>query len=149
MVGGNFRLDALQAAVLRVKLKRLENWITKRSENAAYYTSRFCELGLADHHIVPPKVIHERHTYNQYVIRAEDRDHLKEFLQAKNVGTEIYYPRPNHLQECLTNKGQREGRFPISEAASKSVLALPIYPELSVKQLDYVVEKIAEYYDKH
>jgi UDP-2-acetamido-3-amino-2,3-dideoxy-glucuronate N-acetyltransferase len=148
VVGGNFRLDAIQAAILRVKLKYLETWTSKRRENAAYYNQRFAESGLAGTQVVPPKVVHERHIYNQYVIRAQDRDGLRDFLRAKNVGTEIYYPRPIHLQECLAQAGHKEGDFPISERASESVLALPIYPELSRRQQDYVVNQIAEFYAK-
>lgn len=148
LLGGNFRLDALQAAILRVKLKHLQEWSDKRRENAAFYTQRLGELGLAGDKILPPQVVYERHIYNQYVIRADDRDGLKKFLGEKKVATEIYYPIPMHLQECLAQANFREGDFPISERASESVLALPIYPELTTQQQAYVVDKIAEFYGK-
>jgi dTDP-4-amino-4,6-dideoxygalactose transaminase len=148
VVGGNFRLDALQAAVLRVKLKRLESWTEKRRQNAAYYSRRFEELGLAGAEIAPPPVIHERHVYNQYVIRATNRDGLKDFLATQGVTTEIYYPKCVHVQKCMVDGRHTPGDFPVSETAAASVLALPIYPELRVDQKEYVVKKIAEFYGK-
>ena len=139
-------MDALQAAVLRVKLKYLDTWSSKRRENAAFYNRRFDELGLAGARVMPPKVVHERHIYNQYVIRAGDRDRLGEFLRGKNVGTEIYYPMPLHLQECFPRGKYKPGDFPVAEEASAGVLALPIYPELSTEQKEHVVATIAEFY---
>jgi dTDP-4-amino-4,6-dideoxygalactose transaminase len=146
ILGGNFRLDALQAAVLRVKLKHLDSWSAKRGKNAAFYTRRFRELGLAGKQIIPPVVVHERHIYNQYVIRAEERDRLREFLGSKGVATEIYYPKALHLQSCMPEGRYREGDFPVTEAACASVMALPIFPELTVDQKEYVVSTIAEFY---
>ncbi len=146
ILGGNFRLDALQAAVLRVKLKHLDSWSAKRGQNAAFYTRRFQELGLAGKQVIPPAMVHERHIYNQYVIRAEDRDHLRDFLRNKGVATEIYYPKALHLQPCMPGSRYREGDFPVTEAACASVMALPIFPELAVDQKEYVVSTIAEFY---
>ncbi len=146
VVGGNFRLDALQAAVLRVKLKHLDSWSEERRANAAYYTRRFEELGILHEKLTPPPVAFERHVYNQYVIRAENRDGLKDFLTSRGIATEIYYPLALHLQECVKDPSYREGEFPISEEAARSVLALPIYPELSLEQKEYVVSTIAEFY---
>jgi len=146
VVGGNFRLDALQAAILRVKLKYLESWTESRRANAAFYTSRFQELGLPDNKLVPPHVAEERHIYNQYVIRAERRDDLKAFLSERGVGTEIYYPRALHLQECFAPGLYQEGQFPLSEEAAANVLALPVYPELSLEQKHYVVSAIQDFY---
>jgi dTDP-4-amino-4,6-dideoxygalactose transaminase len=146
VVGGNFRLDALQAAVLRVKLKRLDSWSEKRRSNAAFYTRRVEELGIPAEKITPPSVTFERHIYNQYVIRAHDRDRLRDFLASKGITTEIYYPLALHVQECMKSLPYAEGDFPVSEEASKQVLALPIYPELSRDQQEYVVSTIAEFY---
>ncbi|HMK34430.1 MAG TPA: DegT/DnrJ/EryC1/StrS family aminotransferase [Desulfomonilaceae bacterium] len=146
LLGGNFRLDALQAAVLRVKLRHLDSWTEKRRENAAYYTRRFHELGLAGDKIIPPAVIRERHVFNQYVIVAKNRDKLREHLQSRGVATEIYYPVPMHLQECVADKRFKPGDFPVSERAAAEVLALPIYPELSTEQKEYVISEINEFY---
>jgi dTDP-4-amino-4,6-dideoxygalactose transaminase len=147
VLGGNFRLDAIQAAVLRVKLRRLESWTEQRRSNAAYYTRRFRELGLAAGPIIPPPLVRERHVYNQYVVRAKDRDALREFLQLRGVSTEVYYPRALHLQECVTDGRYRQGDFPASEQASAEVLALPIYPELSLEDKEYVVSSIKLFYE--
>lgn len=147
VLGGNFRLDAIQAAVLRVKLKRLESWTEQRRSNAAYYTRRFHELGLAGGPIIPPPLVRERHVYNQYVVRAKNRDALREFLQRRGVSTEVYYPRALHLQECVTDGRYRQGDFPVSEQASAEVLALPIYPELSLEDKEYVVSGIKLFYE--
>jgi len=146
VVGGNFRLDALQAAILRVKLTRLDGWIEARRANAAFYTRSFEETGLAGEKIIPPRVRFERHVFNQYVIRVRDRDALRDHLIANRVGTEIYYPKPVHLQECLKDFGCVEGEFPASEEASGCVLALPVYPELSLEQKRYVVSAIGQFY---
>lgn len=146
LVGGNFRLDALQAAVLRVKLKHLDNWTAARQHNAG----RYCELidanGLTNNPIKLPKVMQNRHIYNQFVIHVPKRDALKTFLQSKQIGTEIYYPVPLHLQECFADLGYQKGDLPNSEDAALSTLALPIYPELNEVQIAYVVESIREFY---
>lgn len=155
IVGGNFRLDALQAAVLRVKLKYLDGWLEKRREKAFYYDEKFKELGLMEEGwILPPKPLFKSfglknyHTYHQYAVRAKERDALKKFLQERGIPTAIYYPLPLHLQKCFAYLGYREGDFPESERASKEVLALPIYPELSSGQQDVIVSSIAQFYKK-
>ncbi len=146
ILGGNFRLDSLQAAVLRIKLKRLDLWTEKRRSNAAYYTNRFFETGVAPKYLIPPKVVFERHVFNQYVVRAKNRDSLKNFLQDNRIFTEIYYPKPMHLQECLGDYRMDMGSFPVCESAATEVLALPIFPELTLVQKEYVVQKITEFY---
>jgi len=144
-VGGNFRLDALQAAILRVKLKYLQNWTKARRENADRYRHLFKEMGLLKWTSVPEDF--PGHIYNQFVPRFPDRDGLREFLRERGVETEIYYPIPLHLQECFQELGYRKGDFPNAEAAARESLALPIYPELTEAQQRYVVETIREFYD--
>lgn len=149
VVGGNFRLDALQAAILREKLKRLESWVEGRRTNARYYTERLAASGLtASGKLRTPPVVWERHVFNQYVIRAEDRDGLRKFLQSAGIGTEVYYPHPGHLQECVVERGYGGVPQPVSEKACAEVLALPIFPELTRPELEYVVSKIVEFYNK-
>jgi len=146
LVGMNSRLDALQAAVLRVKLKYLEDWTKGRQRNAARYEALFKEANLLDRVTLPVTTAENRHVYNQYVIRVPQRDQLRAFLKEKSVGTEIYYPTPLHLQPCYQGLGHREGSFPHSERAAKETLALPIYAELTGDQQAYVVESIAAFY---
>ena len=143
-IGGNFRLDALQAAVLRVKLPYLPLWTAARRENAQRYREFFAGAGLGNQVKVPQDV--PGHIYNQFVIRCADRDALQAFLRTQNVETEIYYPVPLHLQECFANLACTLGDFPCAEVAAKEVLALPIYPELSPAQQAYVVERIVDFY---
>lgn len=145
-VGGNFRLDALQAAVLLIKLRSLDEWTAGRQSNAAFYDKAFQEAGLTDVVSTPKTRTGSRHIYNQYVIRVNDRDRLKEHLAESGIGTEIYYPVPLHLQQCFADLGYRDGDFPESEAAAKHTLAIPIYPELTEAQKQYVVSSIAEFY---
>ena len=145
IVGGNFRLDALQAAVLLVKLRSLDAWTSARQSNAAYYTDAIRAAGLGDRVATPKTVTGKRHIYNQYVIRVQDRDALREHLQNSGIGTEIYYPVPLHLQQCFSELGYREGDCPESEAAARETLAIPVYPELSREQQDYVVATIADF----
>jgi dTDP-4-amino-4,6-dideoxygalactose transaminase len=146
-VGFNSRLDALQAAVLRVKLRHLDAWTTARREAARRYRELFDAAGLAGE-VVPPA---ERggfgHVYNQYVIRvpAAARDPLRAYLAARRVGTEVYYPIPLHLQTCFAPLGYRPGDFPASEAAARETIALPIYPELSAGGQEYVVGTIVRF----
>ena len=143
IVGGNFRLDALQAAVLLVKLKYLEQWSAKRQENANYYSERFEKLGSV---VNTPSVRDGyRHIFNQYTIRVPNRDSLKKFLEDRSIGCEIYYALPLHLQECFKELGYREGSLPESEVAAKSVLSLPIYPELSTAQRAFVADTVCEF----
>ena len=146
VLGANFRLDALQAAVLRVKLKHLDSWTAKRRSNASYYTERLIETGVAPKYVTPPQIVYERHVFNQYVIRAKNRDSLKNFLQENRIVTEIYYPKPMHLQECLGPHKQDFGSFPVSEQAAGEVLALPIYPELTMDQKEHVIKTIRNFY---
>jgi len=153
LVGGNFRLDAIQAAVLRVKLKHLDDWSAARLANAAFYSKRFTESGLQDSAglRVPLSVrqangdLHH-HIYNQYTVRVRERDRLREFLKAAGVGTAIYYPVALHLQECFAGLGNKAGDFPEAEKAAAEVLSLPVYPELTEGQRDHVVRKIEEFY---
>jgi dTDP-4-amino-4,6-dideoxygalactose transaminase len=144
MVGGNFRLDALQAAILRVKLKHLTQWTEMRRHNAGQYRSLFAELGLSKCVSVPEDSA--GHIYNQFVVRFSDRDRLRSFLKNRGVETEVYYPVPLHLQECFQYLGYQAGDFPQAEAAARESLALPIYPELTEEQQRYVVEQIGEFY---
>jgi len=161
IVGYNSRLDALQASVLKVKLKYLDKWSEKRRENAMYYNKLFqeahlapansdCEgLGSSDYPVIFPQVAKKRrHIYNQYTIRvkANKRDKLKRFLKEKEIGTAIYYPLPLHLQKCFRYLGYKEGDFPVAEEMAKEVISLPIYPELSSRMQEYIVEKIKEYF---
>ena len=147
MIGINSRLDALQAAVLRIKLRRLKRWTEERRENAARYRALFAETGLRPPQVTLPE---ERkgayHIYNQFVIRVENRDALRDHLFQKGVGTEIYYPIPLHLQECYRDLGYKEGDFPESEQAARETLALPIFPELTAGQQRYVVQAIKEFF---
>jgi dTDP-4-amino-4,6-dideoxygalactose transaminase len=145
LIGGNFRLDALQAAIVSVKLTYLDQWSTSRRENAQTYRRLFAAAGLD--RIQLPVEREGRHIYNQFVIHVpEKRDGLRRHLQENQIGTEVYYPVPLHLQECFAYLGYRQGDFPLSEAAADHTLALPIYPELTDDQLAYVVEKIREFY---
>ncbi len=165
MVGGNFRLDALQAAVLRVKLRYLDGWTAGRQQNAAAYNRLFLDAGLVD----PERCIialplespvagsgaprsdqtppaGHRHIYNQYVIRCHRRDELRDHLQQRKIGCDIYYPVPLHLQECFADLGGRPGQFPVSELAAGQTLALPIFPELGQERMETVVNAIADFY---
>lgn len=145
-IGGNFRLDAIQAAGLRVKLRHLDAWSRARRENAEEYNRRFVDAGLAGEEIQLVDLPDDRHVINQYIIRCRNRDGLVEHLRENGVGCEIYYPVPLHLQECFEYLGYREGQFPHSELAAKETLALPVYPELTEGQKSRVVEVIREFY---
>jgi len=148
-IGGNFRIDAIQSAVLNVKLPHLDTWGAGRRARAAFYrrgfarhtlpitlpTEVYADTGVLNHHI-----------YNQFIIRAPRRDELREFLTKTGVATEIYYPLPLHLQECFRYLGHREGDFPEAERAATETLALPIFPELTEDQQEYVVAQIATFY---
>ena len=147
LAGGNFRLDAFQAAVVSVKLKYLDKWTKGRQENANKYRELFANAGIDDV-IKLPVEKEDRHIYNQFVICLKDkRDDLRLFLNDVGVGTEIYYPIPMHLQECFLALNHKTGDFPVAEYAALHTLALPIYPELSDDQLAYVVEKIAAFFE--
>jgi dTDP-4-amino-4,6-dideoxygalactose transaminase len=139
LVGGNFRLDALQAAVLRVKLPHLAAWSAARQRNAARYRVLFGEAGLASIVKLPAEATDRTHIYNQFVIRVPDRDALRAHLTQRGIGTEVYYPVPFHLQACFVALGYRQGAFPAAEAAARESIALPIYPELTEEQQATVV----------
>ena len=144
LIGGNFRIDELQAAVLRVKLKYLDGWSEARQSNARFYDAAFAEAA-ARERIVLPRVRPGRHIFNQYVIRVRERDALKAHLGVRGVGTEIYYPVPLHLQRCFTYLGYHAGDLPQSERAAQESLALPIYPELTRGQLEHVAASVLEF----
>jgi dTDP-4-amino-4,6-dideoxygalactose transaminase len=142
-IGGNFRLDALQAAVLRVKLQYLPLWTAARRRNAQRYRDLFEQAELTNAIAAPQDT--PGHIYNQFVIRCHERDALQAFLREQGIETEIYYPVPLHLQECFGDLGHRAGDFPRAEAAAKQVLALPIYPELNEEQQGYVVDQLSAF----
>ncbi len=146
VIGGNFRIDELQAAVLGVKLPHLDAWTAARQRNARIYDEAFQAAGLAPRVETPTVAAGVRHVFNQYVIRVEQRDALRGHLADAGVGTEIYYPVPLHLQGCFSYLGYRAGDLPESERAAATTLALPIYPELTQDQLHYVVDSIATFY---
>jgi dTDP-4-amino-4,6-dideoxygalactose transaminase len=144
-VGGNFRIDTLQAALLRVKLPHLGRWTAARRANADRYRHLFAATpGIPPELRLPTD--DPAHIYNQFVVRAPDRDRLRSFLGEFGVTTEVYYPLPFHLQPCFRDLGQAEGTFPQAEAASREALALPIYPELSEAQQAHVVSRVAAFY---
>jgi dTDP-4-amino-4,6-dideoxygalactose transaminase len=146
LIGGNFRIDELQAAVLRVKLKYLDGWTQARQRNAAFYDRAFSVAALDDRVVTPVAVPGQRHIFNQYVVRVHNRDALKKFLAERGIGTEIYYPLPLHNQECFAYLGYKNGDFPESERAASETLALPIYPELTEHQLALVASSVAEFF---
>lgn len=159
VIGGNFRIDALQAAVISVKLPHLDSWSQKRRDNASLYTKLFIESGVANstgktafdesNKVLLPAAVYENaeiknfHIFNQYIIRVEKRDELRDFLTKNEVFTEIYYPVPFHLQECFADLGHKKGDFPLAEFSADTSIALPIYPELTNDQISFVVEKIS------
>jgi len=147
-VGGNFRLDALQAAVLSVKLRHLDTWSTARQQNAADYRRLFQQYHLEQKVRLPVKAAHStRHIYNQFCILAPEgrRDALVAYLKEQQIGVEIYYPVPLHLQECFAPLGGKPGDLPVAEDAARRILALPIYPETTHEQREYVVATIAKF----
>ena len=167
IIGGNFRLDAIQAAVISVKLPHLNGWSEARRKNAKLYNKLFIDAKLAEetgrtsfddkNKVLLPKAIYKSeivnpksqilnyHIYNQYIIRTQKRNEVREFLTKNNIGTEIYYPVPFHLQECFSYLGYKQGDFPVSESAANTSIALPIFPELTEEQIKYVVDKIGEF----
>jgi len=141
-IGGNFRLDSIQAAALSVKLKYLEQWNKKRKQNAAVYDKL-----LADSPVKTPKIDPNNVSiYHQYTIVAPKRDNLQKYLAEKGAGTSIFYPKPLHLQECFKSLGYRDGDLPVSERFAATVLSLPIYPELTSEQIEYTAETILKFY---
>ena len=148
LIGGNFRIDEIQAAVLLVKFNHLEDWHRERQRNAAYYDRAFAKAGTAAQVVTPTARPGFRHIYNQYVIRVPDRDRLRAYLGEQGVGTEIYYPVPLHMQKCFAYLGYKPEDCPESAKAASETLALPIYPELEERQLQYVVDTVADFYRK-
>ncbi len=147
LVGVNSRIDEIQAAVLRVKLKKLKKWETARIKNAKLYGRLFSKADL-EKKVRPPFIEEHNHSvFNQYVIRAKSRDKLREHLAKNGIGSEIYYPLPLHLQRCFKDLGYKRGDFPEAERAAKETLALPIFPFLKVKEIEYVVQVIKDFYE--
>ena len=150
VIGGNFRLDPIQAAVIRIKLPHLNGWHEQRRKNAQYYNELFAGSGLNEK-ITPPLIRHNEtiqnpHIFNQYVIRTERRDELQSFLDAKEISSGVYYPIPFHMQECFKFLGGNKGDFPVSETAAKEVLALPVYPGITNGMQERVVEQIKAFH---
>ncbi|MDG2064174.1 MAG: DegT/DnrJ/EryC1/StrS family aminotransferase [SAR324 cluster bacterium] len=150
VIGGNFRLDPIQAAVIRVKLPHLNKWHSQRQDNAEHYNKLFAEKDLGGKVQLPfvghSENLQNPHIYNQYVIKAERRDELQAFLAENEIASEVYYPLPFHLQECFLHLGGKTGDFPVSEAAAEEVLALPVYPGMTKEMRETVVEQIANFY---
>jgi dTDP-4-amino-4,6-dideoxygalactose transaminase len=146
LVGGNFRLDAIQAAVLRVKLPHLDGWSDARRRNAVRYRALFADAGLGDLVRLPIEAPGRTHIYNQFVVRVPERDRLRAHLDARGIGSEIYYPVPFHRQRCFADLGYGDGAFPVAEAAARESLALPIYGELTEMQQAAVVDAIVGFY---
>jgi len=145
-VGGNFRIDALQAAVVNVKLKHLDKWSEGRQKNASVYDNLLTEAGVVEKGVVLPVVKESRHIFNQYTLRAPRRDELVTHLREAGVGCSVYYPLAMHMQDCFSYLGYSEGDFPESEKAANEVISLPIYPELTQDQLEEVVTRVAEFF---
>ena len=145
MIGGNFRLDAIQAAVLSVKLKYLDGWTSRRQQNAARYnellSTRNSRIG------IPKSIEGGRHIFNQYTIRVENRDKLRAYLAEKNIGADVYYPVPLHQQVCFSDLGYGDGDFSESESAAAKVISIPVYPDLFTAQQDYVVRHVLDFFD--
>jgi dTDP-4-amino-4,6-dideoxygalactose transaminase len=152
LVGGNFRLDTLQAAVLNVKLGYLDRWTSLRQKHATLYEDLFSRNGLAKNiglrlpRTVYRGAVQHYHTYNQFMIGVPNRDGLREYLQTKGIGTEVYYPVALHRQECLRFLGYGDGAFPLAEQACNNLLALPIHPELTEEQQTFVVQSVQGFY---
>ncbi|MFW5856716.1 MAG: DegT/DnrJ/EryC1/StrS family aminotransferase [Planctomycetota bacterium] len=145
LVGGNFRLDPLQAAVLGVKLPHLDGWAERRRANAKRYRTLFAEKGLDPERVRLPVERTGRHVYNQFVLHCPERDALQAHLTAAGIGSAVYYPLPLHRQACFSDLGYREGDLPLSERAARETLAIPIYPELTAPEQDAVVESIVSF----
>ncbi|MDE0793086.1 MAG: DegT/DnrJ/EryC1/StrS family aminotransferase [SAR324 cluster bacterium] len=150
VIGGNFRLDPIQAAVIRVKLPHLNEWHSQRQDNAKHYNKLFAEKDLGGKVKLPfvghSENLQNPHIYNQYVIKAQRRDELQSFLAENEIASEVYYPLPFHLQECFLHLGGKPGDFPVSEAVAEEVLALPVYPGMTKEMRETVVEQIGNFY---
>jgi dTDP-4-amino-4,6-dideoxygalactose transaminase len=145
VIGGNFRIDALQAALLRVKLPELEGWTARRRDNASRYDTAFANSGLDQTLLRPPTRRFEGHIYNQYVLRTSRRDELQAHLQEQKIATAIYYPVPLHRQECFAHLGYSEGSLPVSEQASGEVLALPIFAGLGEARQARIIDTVIRF----
>jgi len=154
VIGGNFRLDTIQAAVLLIKLKHIDEWTAARQRNAGIYRRLFTNSGIvvgmremkgAKGVVLPGELPERRHIYNQFVIRVDRRDDLRAYLKERSIGNEVYYPVPFHMQKCYADLGYREGDFPASECAARESLALPIYPELTEKMIAEVVDAVVDF----
>lgn len=148
VVGGNFRLDALQAAILRVLLPHLPAWTKARRANAARYDAAFADDPLLCEVVHPPPRVEPGHVYNQYVVRVPHRDELRHFLVERHIGNEVYYPVPLHLQECFRDLGYREGDLPEAERACREVIALPVFPELGEARQARVIAAMHEFFER-
>ena len=148
MIGGNFRLDALQAAILDVKLKYLDGWTEGRRKNADYYDQGIIKRSLDKFIQTPKRLAGYRHIFNQYILQTKDRDELIKHLQSKNIGCEIYYPLTFNNQECFKYLDYKKGDFPRAEKAADETLAIPIYPELTTDQKDYILDEIMDFFNK-
>ena len=150
VIGGNFRLDPIQAAVIRVKLPHLNEWHSQRQDNAKHYNKLFAEKDLCGKVKLPfvghSENLQNPHIYNQYVIKAQRRDELQSFLAENEIASEVYYPLPFHLQQCFLHLGGKPGDFPVSEAVAEEVLALPVYPGMTKEMRETVVEQIGNFY---
>jgi dTDP-4-amino-4,6-dideoxygalactose transaminase len=146
VIGGNFRLDELQAAVLLVKLKYLDVWTAARQANARYYDGAFAQAGLGAQVSTPVALTGYRHIYNQYVLRVERREELKKYLADAKIGTEVYYPVPLHMQKCFAYLGYRPEDCGESARAAADTVAIPVYPELTAAQRQCVVATITAFY---
>jgi dTDP-4-amino-4,6-dideoxygalactose transaminase len=150
VIGGNFRLDPIQAAVIRVKLPHLNEWHSQRQDNAKHYNKLFAEKDLCGKVKLPfvghSENLQNPHIYNQYVIKAQRRDELQSFLAENEIASEVYYPLPFHLQECFLYLGGKPGDFPVSEEVAEEVLALPVYPGMTKEMQETVVEQIGNFY---
>jgi dTDP-4-amino-4,6-dideoxygalactose transaminase len=146
VIGGNFRLDELQAAVLLVKLRHLDGWTARRQENARWYDAALEHGAVGDRVAVPRPPRGYRHVFNQYVLRVQRRDALRQYLAASGIGTEVYYPIPLHMQACFDDLGYRSEDCPEARRASTEVVAIPIYPELTMAQRQHVVDSISAFY---
>ena len=150
VIGGNFRLDPIQAAVIRVKLPHLNEWHSQRQDNAKHYNKLFAEKDLGGKVELPfvghSENLQNPHIYNQYVIKAQRRDELQSFLAENEIASEVYYPLPFHLQECFLYLGGKPGDFPVSEEVAEEVLALPVYPGMTKEMQETVVEQIGNFY---
>ena len=142
-IGHNYRMSEFQAAVLNVKMKYIEDWTKMRRENAKKYSERLSDI---EQVIIPYELENVKHVYHLYVIRAKDRDNLQIFLRENGIGTGLHYPIPLHLTQAYSHLGHKKGDFPIAEKLSNEILSLPMYPELTEEEIDYVCEKIKAFY---